>query len=100
MSSKQAEKKKKTRPRKKNDRVTMKNQMDIDHALAEPVEVQTGTAGSVTEPDASEKSGRAIAKSDEHVPKDIEMVDELAESMRNLRIPKTLSFGRKQRGRR
>lgn len=78
----------------------MKNQMDIDHASTELVEMQTGTAGRVTESDASKKSGRAIADSDEHATKDIEMVDELAESMRNLRIPKTLSFGRKQRGRR
>lgn len=99
LSSKQAEKKKK-QPRKKKECANVKNRMEIDQA-AQHVEGHEGSVSEVTEPEVSERCGRASANSVEQgAATDIEMVDELAEDMRNLRIPKTLSFGRKQRWRR
>lgn len=96
-SSKQSEKKK--RPRKKKDRANITSRMDVDQAAAEPVVAQD-TANKPTESEALEKTEWNVVRPDEQPTQDVDMLDALEDGMRNLRIPKTLSFGRKQRGHR
>ncbi|KAF1332564.1 hypothetical protein FI667_g3412, partial [Globisporangium splendens] len=93
---KKKKKKKKKRPRKKKDRVQMEakpasNQMEIDEAAAPEF------ANPPKKTDAQHAHSESGTHDGGVETKDVEMVDELAESMKNLRIPKNLTFGRRGR---
>uniref|UniRef100_K3WED9 C2H2-type domain-containing protein n=1 Tax=Globisporangium ultimum (strain ATCC 200006 / CBS 805.95 / DAOM BR144) TaxID=431595 RepID=K3WED9_GLOUD len=88
--------KKKKRPRKKKSRVQMEakpasNQMEIGEAAA------SESADPPKKTNMQQADSESGSHEGGHETKDVEMVDELAESMKNLRIPKNFTFGRRGR---